>query len=87
MSNSLDDLAACIAAGLDTRDEDIIRSMRSLFGERYHKRSARNLESEKPPFVRNAYGRGASTTEHVAYAAFINPEHSPSGPYGGFSFA
>ncbi|MBF0256930.1 MAG: AAA family ATPase [Gammaproteobacteria bacterium] len=85
MSDSAQVLAQAIAAGWDTPGGDMIEAMRGVFGDRYHKRSASNLDSDKPPFIRNAYGRGGSATEHVAYAGFINPDNPPSGPYGGMS--
>ncbi len=78
-------LADAIAAGSSTSDEVILNAMKGLFGSRYHKRSASHLEHERPPFIRNAYGRGGGETEHVAYAGFINPENPSSGPYGGTS--
>ena len=57
--------------------------MKDLFGTRYHKRSGKHLDHERPPFIRNAYGKGE--TDHVAYGGFINPDNPPSGPYGGTS--
>lgn len=59
--------------------------MKGLFGSRYHKRSVSHVDNERPPFVRNAYGRSGTEPEHVAYAGFINPDNPPSGPYGGTS--
>jgi 5-methylcytosine-specific restriction protein B len=85
MTNSAQMLAHAIAAGRDTSDVGMIEAMRGLFGNRYHKRSAMSLDFDKPPFMRNAYGRGGVATEHVAYAGFINPDNAPSGPYGGMS--
>jgi len=84
MSDSLQILADAIAAGITTPDVQMLEAMKGLFGNRYHSRSAQNLKHERPPFVRNAYGKGGET-EHVAYAGFINPENPPSGPYGGMS--
>jgi 5-methylcytosine-specific restriction protein B len=85
MTDTLQILADAIAAGSSTSDEVILKAMKGLFGSRYHKRSASYLEHERPPFIRNAYGKGGGETEHVAYAGFINPENPPSGPYGGTS--
>jgi len=85
MSDALQILADAIAAGAATSDTTMLAAMRGLFGERFHKRSAPHLDHEKPPFIRNAYGKGGSETEHVAYAGFINPDNPPSGPYGGTS--
>lgn len=85
MSDPLADLACAISAGSSTSSEDIGKSMLALFGTRFHKRSAPHLDKDRPPFVRNAYGRGAGEPTHVAYAGFINPDNPPSGPYGGTS--
>jgi 5-methylcytosine-specific restriction protein B len=85
MPDTLQILADAIAAGAATTDTEILAAMRGVFGERYHKRSGQHLDHERPPFIRNAYGRGGGETEHVAYAGFINPENPPSGPYGGTS--
>lgn len=85
MPDTLQVLADAIAAGAATTDTEILAAMRGVFGERYHKRSGQHLEHDKPPFIRNAYGRGGGETEHVAYAGFINPDNPPSGPYGGTS--
>ncbi len=85
MSDALDILAQAIAAGKDTTDTQILAAMKGLFGTRYHKRSAVALDQERPPFIRNAYGKGGSEAEHVEYAGFVNPENPPSGPYGGTS--
>lgn len=84
MPDSIQILAEAVAAGSATSSEQILKAMKGLFGTRFHKRSASQLEHpEKPPFVRNAYGTGE--TEHVAYAGFINPDNPSSGPYGGTS--
>ncbi|MBN8476699.1 AAA family ATPase [Sulfuritalea sp.] len=85
MPDTLQILADAIAAGTATTDTEILAAMRGVFGERFHKRSGQHLEHERPPFIRNAYGRGGGETEHVAYAGFINPDNPPSGPYGGTS--
>ncbi len=85
MTDAIQTLADAIAAGSSTTDEEILRVMKGLFGSRYHKRSASHLDHERPPFIRNAYGRGGGETDHVAYAGFINPDNPPSGPYGGTS--
>ena len=85
MSDALQTLADAIAAGSSTTDAAILSAMKGIFGERYHKRSARDLDSDRPLFIRNAYGRGGGETEHVAYAGFINPDNPGSGPYGGTS--
>ncbi len=85
MNDAVQELADAIAAGSATTDIKMMQAMKGLFGSRYHKRSASHLDSDKPPFIRNAYGRGGGATEHVAYAGFINPENPPSGPYGGTS--
>lgn len=85
MPDSLQVIVDAIAAGIETTDEAILSAMKGLFGTRYSKRSVSNLDSTRPPFIRNAYGRGGGETEHVAYAGFINPENPPSGPYGGTS--
>ena len=86
MSDALQDLANAIAAGTDTSDTQMLEVMRGIFGSRYGKRSARDLDQQdKPPFIRNAYGKAGSATEHVAYAGFINPDNPSSGPYGGTS--
>ena len=85
MSDEVQSLADAIAAGSATSGPEILEAMRGLFGSRYHKRAASLLESDKPPFIRNAYGRGTGESEHVAYAGFINPDNPPSGPYGGAS--
>ena len=63
----------------------MLDAMRGIFGERYHKRSGVQLDAERPPFIRNAYGKGGVETEHIAYAGFINPDNPSSGPYGGTS--
>jgi 5-methylcytosine-specific restriction protein B len=81
---ALQTLANAIAEGAATSDDAIMAAMKGLFGTRYHRRAARSLDHERPPFIRNAYGKGGET-EHVAYAGFINPENPPSGPYGGTS--
>ena len=85
MSDALQILADAIAAGSSTTDAEILSAMKGIFGERYHKRSAKDLDSDRPLFIRNAYGRGGGETEHVAYAGFINPDNPGSGPYGGTS--
>lgn len=85
MPDALQELADAIAVGTATTDEAMLRAMKGLFGVRYHKRAAAHLDHERPPFIRNAYGRGGGETEHVAYAGFINPDNPPSGPYGGAS--
>jgi 5-methylcytosine-specific restriction protein B len=85
MADALQTLADAIAAGTATSDTEMLAAMRGIFGERYHKRSAQHLEHDRPPFIRNAYGKAGSETEHVAYAGFINPDNPPSGPYGGTS--
>lgn len=85
MSDALQVLSDAIAAGSVTSDSAILTAMRGVFGERYHKRSAPHFDHDKPPFIRNAYGRGGGETDHVAYAGFINPDNPPSGPYGGTS--
>lgn len=85
MADALQILADVIAAGTATSDTAMLAAMRGVFGERYHKRSAQHLDHERPPFIRNAYGKGGGETEHVAYAGFINPDNPPSGPYGGTS--
>lgn len=85
MADALQILADAIAAGTATSDTEMLAAMRGIFGERYHKRSAQHLEHDRPPFIRNAYGKAGSETEHVAYAGFINPDNPPSGPYGGTS--
>lgn len=85
MSDALQVLTDAIAAGTATSDTEMLAAMRGIFGERYHKRSAQYLDHDRPPFIRNAYGKGSSETEHVAYAGFINPDNPPSGPYGGTS--
>lgn len=85
MADALQILADAIAAGTATSDTEMLAAMRGVFGERYHKRSAQHLEHDRPPFIRNAYGKAGSETEHVAYAGFINPDNPPSGPYGGTS--
>jgi 5-methylcytosine-specific restriction protein B len=85
MTDSLQALANAISAGTATSDSEMLSVMRGVFGERFHKRSAQHLEHERPPFIRNAYGRAGAETEHVAYAGFINPDNPPSGPYGGTS--
>ena len=81
MNDELQILANAIAAGADTPSE----AMKGLFGSRFNKRSASHLEHERPPFIRNAYGRSGAVSEHVAYAGFINPDTPPCGPYGGTS--
>ena len=83
-SDSLMSLVAAIAGGTETKDDKMLEAIKGVFGERFHKRSATNLDHTKPPFIRNAYGRGGET-DHVAYAGFINPENASSGPYGGMS--
>lgn len=85
MPDALQVLVDAIAGGTQTSDDVMLEAMRGLFGSRFAKRSATNLDSSKPPFIRNAYGRGGGETEHVAYAGFINPDNPPSGPYGGTS--
>jgi 5-methylcytosine-specific restriction protein B len=85
MPDSLQTLANAISAGTATSDSEMLSAMRAVFGERFHKRAAQHLEHERPPFIRNAYGRAGAETEHVAYAGFINPDNPPSGPYGGTS--
>jgi 5-methylcytosine-specific restriction protein B len=85
MSDAVQVLADAIEAGINTSDAEMIEAMRGLFGSRFHKRAATHLDTDKPPFIRNAYGKGGSATEHVAYAGYINPENPPSGPYGGTS--
>jgi 5-methylcytosine-specific restriction protein B len=85
MTDAIKALADAIAAGSQTSDTAMLAAMRGVFGERYSKRSATQLDYERPPFIRNAYGRGGGETDHVAYAGFINPDNPPSGPYGGTS--
>jgi 5-methylcytosine-specific restriction protein B len=85
MNDALQNLADAIAAGSTTSDAAMLDAMRGIFGERYHKRSGPHVDYERPPFIRNAYGKGGGETEHVAYAGFINPENPSSGPYGGTS--
>jgi 5-methylcytosine-specific restriction protein B len=97
MSDALQRLADAIAAG-DKVDQktmheaicgreqsDKAPAVSSVFGERYPKRFAAGLEQDRPPFMRNAYGKSGGETEHVAYAGFIHPENPSSGPYGGMS--
>ena len=84
MTDALQTLADAIAGGSDTADSEIMGAMKGVFGARYHKRAGNHLDHERPPFIRNAYGKGGET-DHVAYAGFINPENPPSGPYGGTS--
>lgn len=83
--DALQILADAISAGSATADAVMLSAMKGIFGQRFHKRAATNLEHEKPPFIRNAYGKGGGETEHVAYAGFVNPDNPPSGPYGGTS--
>lgn len=85
MPDALQVLADAIAAGAVTSDTSMLTAMRGVFGDRYHKRSAPHLDHDRPPFIRNAYGKGGGETDHVAYAGYINPENPPSGPYGGTS--
>jgi 5-methylcytosine-specific restriction enzyme B len=85
MPDALQTLADAIAAGTATSDKAMLEAMRGIFGERYHKRSGAQLDAERPPFIRNAYGKGGVETDHIAYAGFINPENPGSGPYGGTS--
>lgn len=85
MSDELQILANAIAAGSDTTSDAIGQAIKGLFGSRFHKRSVSHLDHDRPPFIRNAYGRSSAEVEHVAYAGFINPENPPSGPYGGTS--
>jgi 5-methylcytosine-specific restriction protein B len=84
MTDAVQALADAIAAGTRTSDTEMLAAMRNIFGERYSKRSATQLDQDRPPFIRNAYGKGGET-DHVAYAGFINPDNPPSGPYGGTS--
>src|SRR6516164_3732915 len=84
MPDAMQTLASAIAAGSATSDTQMLAAMRGIFGERYHRRCAPSLDHDRPPLIRNAYGRGGET-DHVAYAGFINPENPPSGPYGGTS--
>ncbi len=72
MPDAIQTLADAIASGLATSDSEMLSAMRGIFGERYHKRSAQNLDYEKLPFIRNAYGKGGAETEHVAYAGFVD---------------
>lgn len=85
MTEAIQTLADAIAAGSATTDAQILAAMKGIFGERFQKRSAQHLDNERPPFIRNAYGKGGVEPDHVAYAGFINPENPPSGPYGGTS--
>lgn len=85
MTDAIQTLSDAIAAGAATSDKQMLDAMRGIFGERYHKRSGHQLDYERPPFIRNAYGKGGVETEHIAYAGFINPDNPPSGPYGGTS--
>lgn len=85
MTDTLNTLSEAIAAGIMTPDTAMLEAMRGLFGGRFHMRSAPFLKHDRPPFIRNAYGKGGGETEHVAYAGFINPDNPPSGPYGGMS--
>jgi len=85
MPEALQVLADAIASGTTTSDAAMLDAMRGIFGERYHKRSAPHLEYDRPPFIRNAYGKGGGETEYVSYAGFINVDNPPSGPYGGTS--
>ena len=80
MSDELQILANAIAAGSDTTSEAIGEAIKGLFGSRFHKRSASHLEHDRPPFIRNAYGRNGAESEHVAYAGFINPDNPPWWP-------
>lgn len=84
MTDALQVFADTIAAGTATIDIPMLEAMRGLFGTRFHTRSVPYLKHERPPFIRNAYGKGEDTS-HVAYAGFINPDNPPSGPYGGTS--
>ena len=85
MSDALQILVDAISAGIETSDTKILEAMRGIFGDRYGRRSVRDLDHDRPPFIRNAYGRGGVETEHVGYAGFINPDNPSSGPYGGTS--
>lgn len=85
MSDALQLLVDAIAGGIETTDEVMLYAMKGLFGTRYSKRSVSNLDWTRPPYIRNAYGKGGGETEHVAYAGFINPDNPPNGPYGGTS--
>ncbi len=84
MNDAVQRLTDAIAAGSSTPDSMMLEAMKGIFGERFHKRSAQNIDQERPPFIRNAYGKGGETG-HVAYAGFVNQENSSSGPYGGAS--
>lgn len=97
MTDALQRLADAIAAGKDTDQRSMHEALcgreasansaalTSIFGERYPKRVAIGLEQDRPPFLRNAYGKGGADAEHVAYAGFIHPDNPSSGPYGGMS--
>jgi 5-methylcytosine-specific restriction protein B len=85
MSDDIQILADAMSAGTETTGEKITEAMKGLFGSRFHKRSVSHVDHERPPFLRNAYGRSGTEPEHVAYAGFINPDNPPSGPYGGTS--
>jgi hypothetical protein len=77
MQESVLRLAEAIAAGSATTNAQIIAAMRGLFGTRYYKASGPHVDQERPPFIRNAYGKGGEEPDHVAYGGFINPENPP----------
>ena len=75
----LTDLARLIAQGLPGPDGGMRPRIDALFGDRYPKRLL------APSAIRDAYALASEAEEGVPYAGLINPDNSPSGPYGGTS--
>jgi 5-methylcytosine-specific restriction protein B len=84
MSDALSSLAEFIRTGLAGEPGGARSVLEALFGSggRYQKR---HLESG---MIRDAFGlAGSETDDGIPFAALINSDNPPSGPYGGASIA
>jgi len=80
VSDTLQELASLIAAGLPAPEGGIRPKIEALFGARYQKRYYERSA------VRDAYALATSTDDGgIPFAGLINADNPPSGPYGGTS--
>src|SRR6188508_2693462 len=80
MPDALGALTALIQQGRAAPEDRLRPAIEALFGERYHKAAAKELQ------VRNAYALARDGEEGgVPYAGLIHPDNPTSGPYGGTS--
>jgi hypothetical protein len=84
MPDALSTLTDLIRNGLAEPTSGVRSALEALFGSggRYHKRHY------EPVMIRDAFALAdADGNAGVPFAAFINSENPPSGPYGGASIA